>query len=255
MIDPLYTAEEMRAAEQGHDVAVLMERAGRAVAERALERFPGRPLVHGRLQAGRERRRRPYRRRRAPRRGPRRARRRREGAGPDLGSPDVVVDAIFETGFRGAPREDAAALIQRINGLGGPVVAVDLPSGVDASTGEVAGAAVEASLTVAFHGPKVGLAVAPGRFLAGEVVVADIGLERADTRHGLVTPDILRLVPGKRARTVSTRPVRCSSWAGRRGSRAPPAWPRRRRSGPTRATSWWRRRRRSRCSRHACWRR
>ena len=49
-----------------------------------------------------------------------------------------------------------------MNASSSPVVAVDIPSGVDASTGEVAGAAVEAELTVTFHAPKIGLAVAPG---------------------------------------------------------------------------------------------
>ena len=48
----------------------------------------------------------------------------------------MIVDALFGTGFRGEPRDEAAALIERINAAGAPVVAVDLPSGVDASTGE-----------------------------------------------------------------------------------------------------------------------
>jgi NAD(P)H-hydrate repair Nnr-like enzyme with NAD(P)H-hydrate epimerase domain len=89
---------------------------------------------------------------------------------------DVVVDALFGTGFHGTPRPEAAALIDRINGCGAPVVAVDVPSGVDASTGEVPGAAVDAALTVTFHTSKVGLHVAPGRFHAGDVAVVDIGL-------------------------------------------------------------------------------
>src|SRR5207247_6315641 len=93
----------------------------------------------------------------------------------DVDGYDVVVDALFGTGFRGEPRADAAELIRRINASGAKVVSVDLPSGVDASTGEIAGAVVDADLTVTFHGRKVGLAVAPGRFHAGEVVVVDIG--------------------------------------------------------------------------------
>jgi NAD(P)H-hydrate epimerase len=80
------------------------------------------------------------------------------------------------------------------------VLAVDIPSGVNASTGEVAGAAIRADVTVTMHGPKVGLAVAPGRFLAGEVVVADIGLEPTETEHRLVTPEILRDVPHRSPR-------------------------------------------------------
>jgi NAD(P)H-hydrate epimerase len=75
------------------------------------------------------------------------------------------------------------------------VLAVDVPSGVNAATGEVAGAAVRADVTVTMHGPKVGLAVAPGRFKAGTVEVADIGLEAAETEHRLVTPELLAEVP------------------------------------------------------------
>jgi NAD(P)H-hydrate epimerase len=70
---------------------------------------------------------------------------------------------------------------------------------VDGSTGGIAGAAVAADVTVTMHAPKVGLVVAPGRFHAGEVEVADIGIEAEETRHRLVTEEILRLVPPKRA--------------------------------------------------------
>src|SRR6185295_1451343 len=101
----------------------------------------------------------------------------------------------FGTGFAGTPRPDAAALIEQMNALDAPIVAVDIPSGVDASTGEVNGVAVDANVTVTMHARKVGLVVAPGRFHAGEVEVADIGLEHADTRHRLVTDEILQLVP------------------------------------------------------------
>jgi ADP-dependent NAD(P)H-hydrate dehydratase / NAD(P)H-hydrate epimerase len=101
--------------------------------------------------------------------------------------------------MRGAPRDQTARLIERINSAGVPVVTVDIPSGVDASTGEVAGAAVRADVTVTMHGSKVGLAVAPGRFLAGDVVVADIGLEAGETANALVTAALLDEVP-RRAR-------------------------------------------------------
>jgi NAD(P)H-hydrate epimerase len=81
------------------------------------------------------------------------------------------------------------------------VVSVDVPSGVDASTGEIADVAVEADLTVTFHAPKVGLAVGPGRFQAGRVVVADIGLEdAATTLVRRATTSILDEVPLRGAR-------------------------------------------------------
>jgi NAD(P)H-hydrate epimerase len=113
----------------------------------------------------------------------------------DLAGYDVVVDALFGTGFHGEPRPDAAELIERMNAAEAPVVSVDLPSGVDASTGEIAGAAVEADLTVTFHAPKVGLVVAPGRFQAGHVVVSDIGLEDVGTEHRRATAALLDVVP------------------------------------------------------------
>ena len=188
MFEPLYTADEMRAAEQGHDVEALMERAGRAVADAILRRYPdarriaavcgeganggdGRIALRALAESGRE-------------------------TSEQLErEPNVVIDALFGTGFHGEPRQDAAGLIERINGAGVPVVSVDVPSGVNASTGEVPGAAVRADVTVTMHERKVGLVVAPGRFHAGEVEVADIGLEHADTEHRLVTDAILRLVP------------------------------------------------------------
>ena len=112
----------------------------------------------------------------------------------------VIVDALFGTGFEGEPRAAAAAVIEAINDAGRPVVALDVPSGVDASDGTVAGAAVRADMTVTFHGPKTGLVVAPGSRHAGQVVVADIGippqLERP-TRAALATRSLLGLVPRK----------------------------------------------------------
>ena len=193
MLEPLYTAEDARAAEEGHDVGELMERAGAAVAREVLARFPDArriAVVCGGGSNGGD--------------GRIAARILRE-QGRDavetnaVEQADVIVDALFGTGFHGEPRAEAAATIERINAAGAPVVAVDVPSGVDASTGEIAADAVRATLTVTFHGRKLGLAVAPGLFHAGDVVVADIGLEHLETEHRLVTPGILSLVPRKRA--------------------------------------------------------
>jgi NAD(P)H-hydrate epimerase len=188
-LEPLYTAEEMKAAEAGHDVDAMMQRAGAAVGEELMRRFPDarRIALHaggganggdGRIAAEILR-----------------------SQGRDLvdDRPDVVIDALLGTGLKGAPREETSRLIEQINGAGVPVVAVDIPSGVNASTGEVAGAAVRADVTVTMHGQKVGLAVAPGRFHAGEVEVADIGLEPAETDAQLVTKEILERVPRKQA--------------------------------------------------------
>lgn len=199
VLEPLYAAAEMRAAEEAYPgypgtVPELMERAGEAVAREAMRAFPrarrfavvcgtgsngGDGRVAARLlqAAGREA---------------------HETVEPE--GYDVVVDALFGTGFHGEPRAEAAALIERMNAGETPIVAVDLPSGVDASTGEVAGAVVDAALTVTFHARKVGLAVGPGRFHAGRVVVADIGLERLQTAAQRATEGLLRLVPRRTAR-------------------------------------------------------
>jgi NAD(P)H-hydrate epimerase len=92
-----------------------------------------------------------------------------------LGSAAVVVDGILGTGVKGAPRERQAAAIRRINEARRPVVALDVPSGVDAGTGAVPGAAVQARLTVCFGAPKLGALLHPGRALAGRVVAVEIG--------------------------------------------------------------------------------
>src|SRR5687767_12603706 len=181
MLQPLYTAEEMRAAEEGHDVEELMERAGRAVADEVLRRYPDARRIVGLCGGG------------ANGGDGRIALRVLREAGrdaeesDDLAGADVVLDALFGTGFEGRARPEAVERIERINAAGAPVVAVDLPSGVDASTGEVEGAAVVADCTVTFHGAKVGLEVAPGRFHSGEISVADIGLDSGDTEHHKVT--------------------------------------------------------------------
>jgi NAD(P)H-hydrate epimerase len=178
----------MKAAEAGHDVPTLMERAGRAVADEAQRRFPRArrfALYAGKGANGGD--------------GKIAARFLEEqGWHEDEQDPELVIDALLGTGIRGAPREDAAAVIERINASAAPVLSVDIPSGVNASTGEVEGAAVSADATVTMHDWKVGLAVGPGRFHAGDVAVADIGLESRETQHRLVTRDILRLVPPKR---------------------------------------------------------
>ncbi len=94
-----------------------------------------------------------------------------------------VVDAILGTGFAGEPREPAAGAIEAMNaasaGSGACVVACDVPSGVDASTGEVAGAAVRARATATFNAGKPGLWIEPGKTHAGEVNVIDIGIPPA----------------------------------------------------------------------------
>jgi ADP-dependent NAD(P)H-hydrate dehydratase / NAD(P)H-hydrate epimerase len=196
--EPLYTAEEMRAAEERYprypdSIPELMERAGTAVAREAMLAFPEATrfaCVCGKGSNGGDGH--------VAARILREAGHQADEVKEGLDRYDVVVDALFGTGFRGEPRPEAAAIVEAINASGARVVAVDLPSGVDASTGEVGGAAVSSDLTVTFHAPKVGLHVAPGRFHAGQVVVADIGLEDVTTEHRRATPAVLELVPRRR---------------------------------------------------------
>jgi len=93
-----------------------------------------------------------------------------------LAGSGAIVDAIFGTGFEGAPRGAARTAVDAINAVDAPVVACDVASGIDASSGEIAGSAVEAELTVTFHAAKVGHRVAPGKWHTGRLVVAPIGI-------------------------------------------------------------------------------
>ena len=225
-LDSLYTAEEMRAAdawaieEMGVPSLDLMERAGaglaRAVAEVA-RRGPirvvagkgnngGDGLVVARLlrEEGRE----------VDvlavgaldeLRGDARANLERlPGAAPEpfdagrLSGSGAIVDAMLGTGFEGSPREPIAGAIAAINDQDAPVVACDVPSGVNASTGEIEGDAVRAEVTATFHGSKIGLHVAPGAFFAGRVHVVEIGIPRgapSGDRAGLISERVVDLVP------------------------------------------------------------
>src|SRR2546428_13343235 len=178
MLEPLYTAEEMRAAEARYPgypetASELMDRAGRAVATEVATRYPDAQFVvavcgggsnggDGRIAAeilqamGRETI--------------------VVEPGGSVPSCDVVIDALFGTGFHGEPRAEAAGLIEEINAAGCPVVAIDGPSGVDPPTGEVAGASVEADVKGTMHGSKVARGDRTGRFPAREVVWAGAGL-------------------------------------------------------------------------------
>ncbi len=118
-----------------------------------------------------------------------------------MGGAGVVVDAVFGTGFAGTPRGPAVPAIEAMNQVGAPVVATDIASGVNASTGEVEGAAVAADLTVTFHAPKLGHWVAPGKEHTGELRVVPIGIPDGapvEPKAGLITPRLLDLTP-KRA--------------------------------------------------------
>jgi NAD(P)H-hydrate repair Nnr-like enzyme with NAD(P)H-hydrate dehydratase domain/NAD(P)H-hydrate repair Nnr-like enzyme with NAD(P)H-hydrate epimerase domain len=115
-----------------------------------------------------------------------------EAAGGSLPPADLIVDAAYGTGFRGEYQPPDAG--------GAPVLAVDIPSGVDGLTGQVSGGALAAERTVTFAALKPGLLFHPGRALSGEVTVADIGLDAPGARIGVVEDrDVAAWVPPRPA--------------------------------------------------------
>ena len=243
-LEPLPDAATMRAAdawaidEQGIPSLELMERAGEGLAHVVARAAPEGPvavvcgkgnnggdgLVAARLlrEAGREVRvlllgDGPRGRRggqpRAPRRRPRAATRptRLDGAA-------VIVDAVLGTGFAGAPREPALGAIEAINAAGAPVVAADVPSGVDASTGEVAGAAVRARRPRRSPPPSPACGSSPARPTPGgsrSSTSASPTAPRTSPAVWLIGAAVLGEIPRRGATRRSSTPATCSSAAAR----------------------------------------
>ena len=115
----------------------------------------------------------------------------------------AIVDALFGTGLSRALEGAALSAVQRINGSGLPVIAVDIPSGVDGATGQALGECVHAAETVTFHRPKHGHLLFPGRTLTGKLTIADIGiLPEWDGAQGI---DVLEAEDAKALLPVRTR--------------------------------------------------
>ena len=189
-MEAIVTPAEMRAIDAAapEPVEVLIARAGAAVARAALDLLGGSygrrvVVIAGKGNNGHD---------------GREAARRLEQRGvrcrvfdaadppPDLPPADLVIDAAYGTGFAGTYRAPRPAH------RGVPVLAVDIPSGVDGLTGTVAGEPLAADVTVTFAALKPGLLVGAGPALAGEVRVADIGLDVASARAHLVDDAALR---------------------------------------------------------------
>lgn len=102
----------------------------------------------------------------------------------------VIIDGVLGTGSVGAARGAAAASIEAMNASGRPVIAVDLPSGIDATRGVVPGPAVRAVATVTFGFPKLGLLLQPARAFCGWLIAAEIGFPPLpDHAAQLITPE------------------------------------------------------------------
>jgi NAD(P)H-hydrate epimerase len=203
---PVVTPEEMAEIDKAapEPVEVLIERAGAAVARAAVELLGGTYgrrviVVAGKGNNGADGR---AAARRLERAGARVEVIDAAGAGGAAGTAarlplpraDLVIDAAYGTGFRG--EYDAP------DPAGAPVLAVDIPSGVNGLTGEASDGAVRAERTVTFAAVKPGLLLGAGRSLAGRVDVVDVGLDVSGASAGLVGwPDVAAWLPDRPAET------------------------------------------------------
>ena len=138
-----------------------------------------------------------------------------------LSEAGVIVDGILGTGASGEPREPAAGMIRAMNHADRPIVALDIPTGVDPTTGEVPGVAVMATTTVMFGWPKRGGLFQPGRARCGRIVAVEIGfppLPDDGASAALITPDWARSRLPARSQDAHKNAVgRVAVVAGRKG--------------------------------------
>lgn len=126
----------------------------------------------------------------------------------DLAASQLVIDALFGAGLTRALDGVALEVVEAINAAGRPVLAVDVPSGLDGSTGVALGGVVEATRTVTFFRRKPGHLLLPGRALCGEVVVADIGIPEAVLAPRVSSPSSAGAGGGDGATADAARPGR-----------------------------------------------
>ncbi len=136
-----------------------------------------------------------------------------------------AIDALLGTGFSGEPHGAVGEAVSALNAAGLPVVAADVPSGVDASSGIVAGDAVRATATATFHAAKPGLWIHPGKACAGDIRVVDIGIPGgaavAAPEIGLITGDVLLGLPQRGAdstKFTSGHVTIAGGWPGMSGA-------------------------------------
>jgi len=140
-----------------------------------------------------------------------------------INKPDIVVDAIFGTGFSGNVTGLAQKAIRWMNSSGAIVASVDIPSGVDANTGRIGNVAAKAHVTVTMGMAKIGQYVGAGRDHSGEVVVADIGIPKGVMRpvqnqvFRVRSRDITSLLPRRPASAHKYSVGKVFALAGSRG--------------------------------------
>ena len=136
---------------------------------------------------------------------------------------DLFIDAILGTGFHGQVEGVYAQALKVIAHCAVPVIAVDIPSGVEADTGKTVENAVRAQVTVTMLAPKVGLYFYPGAEFVGDVVVSDIGvpealLDNLNNNKHLITEDMVaELAPLRPANAHKGMAGRIRIWAGSQG--------------------------------------
>lgn len=109
----------------------------------------------------------------------------------EVASSRIIVDAIFGTGLKAAPRSFYKVVISMINATGKPVVSVDIPTGLSADTGEVLDCSIQAVLTVTLGLPKVGLVYGVNRQYAGKLEIADISIPREAIEQSSIKLNLL----------------------------------------------------------------
>ncbi len=114
-----------------------------------------------------------------------------------LMNTDLIVDAIYGTGFRGMVSDKVGRIIEVLNESGKPIIAVDIPSGLEADTGKAKGPCIQATHTVTFGLPKLGLILESGVDYAGQLHIADISIpavlvEKYAPHRYLITDELVR---------------------------------------------------------------
>ncbi|MFC3122312.1 NAD(P)H-hydrate dehydratase [Agaribacter flavus] len=121
-----------------------------------------------------------------------------------LPKADVIIDGLLGTGINGTLRKEFADIIDAVNLANTPVISIDVPSGLDADTGESLGRCIQADVTVTFVGIKMGLSTGAGKQSCGELVFKDLGIAKAFNERARSDAKVLDIAHFK---GLSPRPI------------------------------------------------